>query len=491
MRGPRTAAAIAMVALVLLGCGGGDPPVRVLRMASADPRGIEHDPAVAFFRDRVERLSGGRVRIQLDERWARDATAREAPLLRDVARGEADLGWAHAGTFDRIGVDSFQPLEAPLLVDRDAVQDAVVRGPLAARMLAGARAAGLEGLALLAGPFIRLAGANAPMRSAADLRRRLFAVRDSALADASARALHAFPTTITAATLPLFYLDRAARRPGAPAAIEDDLDALFFDRYGGPCRGCGGAGPWVTTNVVLWPHAAVLVANPRRLRGLTSRERAWLAEAARQAARYSTISDDGDARLAAELCAAGARLTTASPSVVAGLRRALRPVYRRLEAQAETRATLVAIERIRGRTRAPASLAAPPGCASRTPSAASARGVPSTLRDGTYRVQLSRADLRAAGDARASDRTGTATLTLRRGRWRLAFTEPPGDARSGTYAGTPLRTAWATDGSGRDEAYFSITVGRDGALRFRIGGANDVPSAAATYASHAWRRIGG
>jgi TRAP-type C4-dicarboxylate transport system substrate-binding protein len=85
------AAGLALVAST--GCSGaGDKPARVLRLASADPAGIEHEPAVAFFIDRVAKLSKGRLRIAVDERRA---PWHEVRVLQDVARGEADLGWAH------------------------------------------------------------------------------------------------------------------------------------------------------------------------------------------------------------------------------------------------------------------------------------------------------------------------------------------------------------------------------------------------------------
>lgn len=482
--------AVVMAALAVAGCGGGQH-VRVLHLASADPLGVEHDPAVAFFIERVARVSGGRVRIVLDERWAHGATAHEAELLRDVAHGRADLGWAHASSFDRVGVHSFQVLQAPLLINRDSVQDAVIRSPLAARMLAGVRTANLQGLAMLAGPLSRLVGAGGPARDVDDLRGRFFGIRDSSVAEAAVHALHGFPKAITAATVGLFYV--GARRPGPLAAMEADLDALFFDRYGGACGTSGVAcptpGPWVTSNVVLWPRTAVLVANPRRLRSLSAREAAWVTAAATQASAYSTTQGD-DARLLPELCAAGVRFTTASPAAVARLRRAWRPVYRRLEARPGGRAALRTITRLRARSRGAPPLR-PTGACSRRPPGDGAHGVRSSLPDGVYRVQITGADLRRAGANDAGDRTGTATLTLSAGRWRLVFTEPGRDVRSGSYAGTPLRTAWATLGHGGAEAYVSIVVGRDGALRFHVTGARNLASDQATYASHRWRRIGG
>ena len=463
-------------------------------MASADPLGVEHEPAVAFFIDRVAQLSGGRLRIALDERWARGATAREAALLRDVAHGRADLGWAHTSSFDRIGVDSFQALQAPLLIDRDAIQDAVIHSPLAAQMLAGTRGAGLEGLALLAGPLTRLVGVNRPLRDAGDLRGVLIAVHDSALSEDAVHALHSYSKPITATRTSLLYVDAVAE-PGPPGALEDDPDTAFFDRYGGECAPqgapCARVGPWLAANATLWPRTAVLVGNPQRLRDLDARERAWVTEAAKQAATYSTTRDGNDARTLSELCAGGVRVTEMPRAALARLRQAWRPVYRRLEARPDTRAALREIRRLRAQAPAAAPLPPVPGCARRSPDGDdAARGVRSTLPDGIYRVRITDADLRAVGANRAADRTGTATLTLRGGRWRLVFTEPGRSVRTGTYAGTALRTAWATDGRTRDEAYVSIAVRGDGALAFHVGSAGNLATTQAIYASHPWRRIG-
>jgi hypothetical protein len=177
-------------------------------------------------------------------------------------------------------------------------------------------------------------------------------------------------------------------------------------------------------------------------------------------------------------------------AALARLRRAWRPVYRRLETRPDARAALREIRRLRARSPAPAPLRPAPGCSRPSSAGDAARGVRSTVPDGIYRVRVTDADLRAVGANRAGDRTGTATLTLRGGRWRLVFSEPGRSVRTGTYAGTALRTAWATDGSTRDQAYVSIAVRDDGALAFHVGSAANLATTQAIYASHTWQRIG-
>jgi hypothetical protein len=240
--------------------------MRTIRLASADPAGIAHDPAVSFFVDRVAKLSNGRLRIAVDERRA---PGHEKQLLLDVAGGWDDLGWAHTSSFEEVGVRSFDALDAPMLVDGYRIERAVLRSSLAAQMLAGTRSVGLDGLALLSGPLSRLVGVGQAVRTPEDLRHLSFGVHGvitgksripPTTAVLATRALRAFRVPMFHDFVEALYTGSG----GGAAAFEDDLDTLFFDRYGGACGsegpGCGALDPWVTANVVLWPRTAV----PRR-----------------------------------------------------------------------------------------------------------------------------------------------------------------------------------------------------------------------------------
>jgi TRAP-type C4-dicarboxylate transport system substrate-binding protein len=495
-----TAVAVVLAALSLTGCGGA-PRHRavVLRMDSPDPAGIEHDPAVAFFVRQVARLSGGRLRIEV-ENYPRgqDGSVDEAAVLRAVAAGKADLGWAHNGSFDAVGVHAFDALDVPLLIDNYSSETAVIRSDLAKRMLAGVKPAGLVGLALLAGPLNRLVGTSTPLHGAGDIRGRSFALRPSSVARMAVRALGGDPSQLSyqlVSEYPGLYVN-AAERPGPPAFLDDDLDSIFFDRYGGRCptqsAGCETSRPWVMTDVVLGPSAEAVVANPARLRSLSARQRSWLTRAAADATSYSTLVADQDARLVPELCAAGVRFSTGSPAIVAGLRRAWRPLYAKLEA-GPAGSAIRRILALRSRTPAPASLRIPRGCHRQPRQPYTAHGVRSTVPDGVYRIQVTAADIRAAG-AQGLGGVGPAveTLTLRHGHWRLDFTEPTLDAEYGTYAGTPLRTAWWTDRAGQiEESFFSVVVNRAGLRFYIVQSWDDYRVEDALYASHVWQRIGG
>jgi TRAP-type C4-dicarboxylate transport system substrate-binding protein len=497
----RATAAIVVLAILSLAACSGAPrlSVVVLRMESPDPAGIEHDPAVAFFVSQVARLSGGHLRIDVEDYpRGQDGSVDEAGALRAVADGDADLGWAPTGSFDEVGVRAFDALDVPMLIDSYNSETVVIRSNLARRMLAGVEPAGLAGLALLSGPLDRLVGTSKPLQAASDIRGRTFALRPSSVLPMAVRALGGDPSPLSyqlVSEYPGLYVN-AAQRPGPPAFLEDDLDSIFFDRYGGRCAtqgtGCATSRPWVMTNVVLGPSTEAIVANPARMRGLSALQRSWLARAAADATSYSTLAADQDARLVPELCAAGVRFSTASPAIVASLRRAWRPLYVHLE-RGPTGSAIRGILALTSRTPAPPTLRIPRGCHRQPSQPYTAHGVRSTLPDGVYRIQVTAADIRAAGaQGLGGVWPAVETLTLRDGHWRLDFTEPTIDAEYGTYAGTPLRTAWWTDRAGQiEESFFSVVVNREGLRFYIVQSWDDYRVEHALYASHVWRRIGG
>ena len=175
---------LALAVLSLTGCGAASKPAGlVLAMESPDPAGIDHDPAVAYFVDRVAQLSGGRLRIEVDNVRPLDGSVDETAVLRAVARGSADLGWAHTRSFGFVNVHAFDALDAPMLINSYRTESAVIDSGLATSMLAGVNGARLEGLALLAGPLNRLIGTRTPLRGAGDIRGHVFALRRSPVAD--------------------------------------------------------------------------------------------------------------------------------------------------------------------------------------------------------------------------------------------------------------------------------------------------------------------
>ena len=74
-------------------------------------------PALTYFVEQVEEISDGEIRIEIVGEWGDAADDAEAAVVRGVAEGDVDLGWAGSRVFDTLGVSDFQALTAPMLVD--------------------------------------------------------------------------------------------------------------------------------------------------------------------------------------------------------------------------------------------------------------------------------------------------------------------------------------------------------------------------------------
>ena len=110
---------------------------------------LQTAPVIEDFVSQVEERSGGNVRVKVVSRWGDYADDAEQQVVRAVAAGEVDLGWAGARVFDTLGVTSFQALQAPMLIDNYALEHAVITSDIPAQMLHGLKV-GVTGLGTLA-----------------------------------------------------------------------------------------------------------------------------------------------------------------------------------------------------------------------------------------------------------------------------------------------------------------------------------------------------
>jgi len=114
-----------------------DQPV-VLQMADlnagTDLRGT---PEIQYFVQRVSDLSRGKMSVKVVYSVGGLATTAEQEVVKDVAAGNFDLGFAGTSVFDTLGVPSFQALSAPMLIDSYPLENAVIRSALPAKMMAG------------------------------------------------------------------------------------------------------------------------------------------------------------------------------------------------------------------------------------------------------------------------------------------------------------------------------------------------------------------
>jgi TRAP-type C4-dicarboxylate transport system substrate-binding protein len=465
----------------------------VLVLASNDGTDLSGAPAVARFADRVGELSGGRLTVKVAPDWG--GGGNEPRVIRDVAAGKADLGWSGTRAFDVVGVNAFQPLHAPFLIDSYAAEAAVVRDPLAEELLGSLRPLGLTGLALLADELRMPAAVAKPLLSPGDFTGLTIGTYSSTIQAEGLAAL--------GARAKVFAIPRPPDTDGL-----DALDTMWWTYQ---VNNQYEFVPFVTGNVVLWPRTAVVFAGTHTLDRLAPDARGWLEQAAAQASTWS-IEHAGD-RQDAEIrqaCAGGARIATATPQQLAALRTAGEPVYTRLRTNPTLTHTLDRIQALVESAGSSRSTPIPATCAyhsgegtHRPPPALALTGPgrPGDLPSGNYRIAFTADELVAHGSSEhdARNNGGVFTWTLRNGTWSYAAKPTdPGD-RPGAYT---TCAGWY-DVQGDAVAFTTTTHYADGdcapaSWSARWAAADDrltwtavsVPDFAYVWAGKPWQRIG-
>src|SRR2546430_10490862 len=293
----------------------------------------------------VRRLSGGSIRLALRDDWRPQQVGFDRGTLADVRTGKVDLAKIAVRSYDQVGIDDFQAVMAPFLVDGLALEQKVLESGLPEEMPPGVRRLGVEGLAMLPGELRRPLGLERRLLGPSDYRGSVIGSTPWQVSALTFRMLGATPRAYFTGALPPWRFDGA----------ELDLRTLDEDQFAAVGHSS------VTANVAFWPRVFSVVGNREVLAKLTSEQREILREAARQALAPAIerlrLEDSSEAgapcrrdRLA---------FVEATASQLAGLRAAVRPGYAKLEQNPETRAL---ITRIRGMKRRPSSLEPAPRC---------------------------------------------------------------------------------------------------------------------------------
>jgi len=400
------------VAILAVGCSGGEStsnkaggaaaPV-TLKMANAygDLNGL---PAVAYFVSQVKERSGGNLRIEVMSTYGDFADDAEQQVVRGVARGEMDLGWAGSRVFDTMGITAFQALQAPMLIDSYPLEQAVITADIPGQMLQGLDRIGVRGLGVLGDGLRKPVAVKRPLLIPDDWHGVTFATLKSQGQADAIRALGANPV----------HAFRRTRNKGLSTGKLQGLEMnLLVYGQSVPAQ----AAPYVTANVNLWPQMDVLLANPDRLGGLSKQQRNWLEEAAQDATERSVSLADHDAQSLQKACQAGARFANASRGDLASLNEAFVPVYASLEQDPQTKAFIQQIEGIKRSTAAGASLIIPARCTGKAPAKVTNQSgmAPASL-NGTYRYELTREDARKFNDPEIDQFPHVNTVKLRDGK---------------------------------------------------------------------------
>lgn len=469
--------------------GAGDPVV--LTMADFTS-GLNYEPAVQYFVDQVEQLSGGSLQIDVSHEWGDFADDAEQQVVRDVAAGEIDLAWVGTRVFDTLGVNSLRPLTAPMLIDNYPLQRAVMASDIPGEMLAALDDVGVTGIAVLADGLRKPIAVDQPLLSPDDYTDITFTALRSKTHAQAIRALGAIPGEAFA----------TSRKAGLTSG---DIQGFEMSLLHYAINELQDAAPYVTANVNLWPQTVALIANPDALDDVSDDQREWLMQAGADAAEQSSDLVDDDAQRLADLCESGARFANASDADLAAMRAAFEPVLATLEEDPETEDFITRIEELKQATDPGPALDVPAGCTGPAPvgptgsaSADQAAGDAAAL-DGTYRWTLTKEDALAHGTPSDQTEQGLAgyptvfTVTLDDGIWTIHEVRPnvaadEQDTGDGTFAvdGDRITFDWPHEGLVLE---FTFTTDEDGTLHLRSAG-RMATGDAFVWSTRPWERIG-
>ena len=495
MNGIRGVAVIAALALAAgAGCSsggdkaGGSGGIVTLRLASDDPPDREASQQVKEFARQVRRLSDGRLRIDVD--WEANGSGVKHPprawdqkTAQKVIDGRYALAIVPARAWDVLGVTSLQAIQAPFLVNSDALLDRVTSDPVAEPMLAGLNEVGVVGLALWPEALRHPVGFGHPLRSRSDFAGKGIRAIRSALTWEILRALGARP------------LDRVGNEIG-PEIDSGKLSGAETEI--GLVRDLPRPGI-VTANVTLFPKANTIVANRKAFDRLSDDQRETLRQAAAETRDHVVASRPTDVDAARSACGVGVRVVVASDADIRGLVRATRPVIARLERDESTRKSIKRIVALRETMAVSRPAVAPCGRPSAGTATAKAGGRSATLPpDGVYRALISPKDFLRVGIGASEARGGTGLFTLTLDGGRVSWHEkddPTEDVCVGRYFLSKGTVRFVLDnpspcGSGPAGWLFSAGWKReDGGIRFTNVQSSEPAFGRAAWGSKVWKRI--
>jgi TRAP-type C4-dicarboxylate transport system substrate-binding protein len=446
--------AVIAVALFVGACGGGDtqrtggepaPEPTVLKLANANSETEE----LQRFIDKVEELSDGRLRVKPVNDWRQGEEQYEKGLIEDVAAGKADLGWVGSRALATVGVNSFEPLNAPFLLNSYELQDEVLRGEVATRMLADLERLGVTGVSVLPGPLRYL---QLDRKIDGDLDGLRIAGIKSVIQHAALEAMGAEPVVIAA---------------GDPIDALNGIESTAYAIHG---NGYVDTAAYTVADMPLWPRPYVMFANTDAWNALSEADRKLVLRAAAEA-RPEMLADTVERERNAfnGMCKAGNHAFELGAGGRARMQQAVEPVLAELRGDPATDDAMTAIESM-GAGSPPHSLA----CPTRSGGRAALEGVfETTLRKSEPGSEALADDWEELGAT-----SQHLTLELSDGRAVITIDAPDGPEIGFDEAYTVYRDRIRFSGSGSPPFSMRWTLDGD-ELRFSDGSVDDPAEKAA------------
>jgi TRAP-type C4-dicarboxylate transport system substrate-binding protein len=373
-----------------------DPPI-TLRVAAADGPSPEMDLLV----NRVAELSAGRMTVTpvLNAGGADYETG----VIRLVKAGDVEIALVATRGFDLEGITSLRFLQAPFLIDNDALALAVAKSDAARRALdAMGDVVGLTLWPLEVRHFQSFPGCDKDFRTPAGLHGATIFSPPSGVS-------HALAATLGAKT---WFSNDADRGVAVDRCELEGAEAGITSTGVLPM----GSNPTAVADVALFPKYNALVVNADTFRRLSDAQRAVLRRSAGDVQADAITRQSHDAGSEGAWCEAGGRIVHAGPKAQAAFLEAAAPVYDELEADSLTRNLIADVRALAAAT--PASPVAEPCEPSAPPTDLVlpddlTNYVATPIPDGTYRRELVLDELIANGVSRATAEANSPTrLTL-------------------------------------------------------------------------------
>lgn len=281
-----------------------EPGTITLRLAVSDGGGRPSEPYVLEFIEQVKTISNGSITIEPIWQAGDDTSVGfERGVIQHVMRGDMELGLAGARAFDTESIKSFQALQAPFVIDNDALSKAVATSDIATRILESLSSTGFVGLTLwpedLRHPFSLMP--DKPLLSPEDF---------------AGLNIRVPPSEVTYKLIETFG--------GSPMWGDENYQAAESGlRQGGSLTGT----PTATGNVTFFAKYQVLFANGTAFEKLSEEQRTVLRKAAAATQKKAIAEHPSEVEAAAAWCASGGTVVMASEEQVAAFEVAAQPVF--------------------------------------------------------------------------------------------------------------------------------------------------------------------
>jgi TRAP-type C4-dicarboxylate transport system substrate-binding protein len=316
----RLSSSACLATVLLAGCtSGGDDPAPVvsttavtLQVGTPDDSSRPSGRAIMEFAAQLAALSGGKLLVKaVWEAAPPEARAWDQTVAERVISGDLEMGVIPARSWDTEGVTTFQALQAPYLVDSDALLDQVAVGDTATEMLAGLNGHGVKGLTLIPEGLRHPFGFAEPLVAPADFAGKTIRTPRSKSGYAQFEALGAKPDDLTG--------------DAVTEALDDGSLAGYDNGYA--LSGNLPAKATATGNLTLFPKINVLVVNQQTFDKLPADQQAVLAEAATRTRDKMIPAREGDVAQGEKFCASGGKVVVTTASRLREFEKTAEPLY--------------------------------------------------------------------------------------------------------------------------------------------------------------------